>query len=85
MARKSLIVALAEARIPSPHAGVESLKQFTKQLAHIGAEADGALEVVYMRGFQAGYEQAMNDQRTGKLRKAHALEPSRGDQRQRRR
>lgn len=74
---KSLIVALSEARVPSPHAAVEEFKHFTKRLALMGAQADGALELVYMRGFQAGYEQAMKDKRTRKLHKDRAFEPSR--------
>lgn len=77
--RKSLIVALNEARVPSRYEAVELLKDFTKRLALVGAQADGALEVVYMRGFQAGYEQAMKDKRASKLHKDRALEPSRAE------
>lgn len=73
---RSLIVALSEARRPSNFEAVEPLKRFTQRLALIGSDADGALELVYMRGFQAGYEQALRDGK--KATKAKALEPSRG-------
>jgi hypothetical protein len=74
---KSLIVALHEAKVHSPFEAVARLKDFTKKAALLGAEADGALELVFMRGFQTGYEQAMRDHRKGELRKANALNPSR--------
>lgn len=63
--RKSLIVALAEAEA----------KPWTKKFAHIGSNIDGALELQWMRGFQAGYEQCMKDGK--RATKARALQPTR--------
>jgi hypothetical protein len=62
---KSLIVALAEA-----DAG-----PWTKRLAHVGSEIEGALQLQWMRGYQAGYERCLAD---GKRRsQARALRPPR--------
>jgi hypothetical protein len=55
-AHKSLIVALAEA----------DAKEFTRRLAHLGSEIDGALILERMRGFQAGYEQCLRDGKRAK-------------------
>lgn len=72
---RSLIVALSEARRASEFEAVEGLKHFTKQLALIGSQADGALELVFMRGFQSGYEQALRDGK--RASKGKALQPGR--------
>jgi hypothetical protein len=80
---KSLIVAIHEAAIVSPHAAVRPLKTFTKQLALLGAQVDGTLELLYMRAFQAGYEQAIRDSKRGPLKPERALEPGRAERRRR--
>ena len=38
---------------------------------------DGERSLAYMRGFQAGYEQAIADKARGRLKKENALYPSR--------
>jgi len=41
--------------------------------------AGGAVELSYMRGFQAGYEQAMADAKKKKMRAVYALQPHRAE------
>lgn len=42
-------------------------------------EARGAVDLSYMRGFQAGYEQAYKDAKVGRLDKINALLPHRAE------
>jgi hypothetical protein len=79
--RKSLIVALSEAETRSEFAAVRTMperaRNFTKRMALDGRQVDGAIELAYLRGFQAGYEQCLRD---GKRRKAaFALQPGRAE------
>lgn len=37
----------------------------------------GAIELAYMRGFQGGYEQAINDHESGCMDRENAFRPSR--------
>lgn len=57
--------------------GLRDLKVFTRKGRNFGSEADGSVELGWMRGFQAGYEQAIADQRRGELKRDHALMPQR--------
>lgn len=41
--------------------------------------SEGSIELGYMRGFQAGYEQAFKDHKKGKLNKEFAFKPSRSN------
>lgn len=43
------------------------------------ALAVGASSLAYMRGFQAGYEQAVKDNKRGKLRLEYSLQPHRAE------
>lgn len=76
-APKDLLVALDEARIETRFEALRGLKDHTKRLALYGREIDGAMELVYMRGFQVGYEQALKDGK--RASKAHALDPERAE------
>lgn len=77
---KSLITALAEAHPDPEFEATAKVAVFTKRLAHVGREADGAISLVYYRGFQAGYEQAMRDAKSkGGMRKEHAFSPRRAE------
>jgi hypothetical protein len=58
--KKSLIVALAEAKGPG-HPGVEDLQDWTKKMAHLGRQIDGALELAHRRGQHMGYLQGYAD------------------------
>jgi len=62
MKPKSLIVALAEAKVPG-HPGIEDLQDWTKKMAHLGKQIDGALELAHRRGEHAGYLKGYEDAR----------------------
>ncbi len=58
---KSLIVALAEAKGEPLIPAIRDLQDWTKKLAHIGSNVDGALELAWRRGEHAGYLQGYAD------------------------
>lgn len=80
---KSLIVALSEAETRSEFEAVRSMperaRNFTKRMALEGRQIDGAIELIYMRGYQAGYEQCLQD--GGRRKAGFALQPSRAEKR----
>lgn len=45
--------------------------------ASMQREANGAIELAFMRGYQAGYEQALRDAKAGDLNPHYAMEPNR--------
>lgn len=53
------------------------LKVFHRRAHDLGREADGSIELAFMRGYQAGYEQAVADEKAGQLDVGNALTPNR--------
>jgi hypothetical protein len=66
-ARKSLVVVLAQADVG----------EWTRRMAHLGKEMDGALALEHMRGFQAGYEQCMRDSKQARAELAFSPDRAR--------
>jgi hypothetical protein len=66
---KSLIVALSEAKGPPLVKDIADLQDWTKKLAHIGANVDGALELAWRRGEHAGYLAGYADGKKGRKNK----------------
>jgi hypothetical protein len=74
---KSLIVALNEATQPSGVDAIRTLpersKDWTKRMALVGREMDGALELLFYRAYQAGYEACLKHGK--RASKAKAMQP----------
>jgi hypothetical protein len=68
-ARKSLIVALSEAKGDPTIPEIANLQDWTKKMAVMGAEVDGALELAWRRGEQAGYLKGYSDAKRGRRNK----------------
>lgn len=66
---KSLIVALSEAKGEPLVKDIADLQEWTKKMAHIGAQVDGALELAWRRGEHAGYVAGYNDAKKRKPNK----------------
>ena len=47
--------------------------------ANLDRQVSGSISLSYMRGFQAGYEQAVKDSKRGRLNIDNALFPSRAE------
>ena len=76
---------MGEPRKRSQQLGSQNVKDIRRQISGKGQRLDraaqGSIELSYMRGFQAGYEQACKDAKRGKLNRANALVPSRAEKR----
>lgn len=69
--RKSLIVALSEAKGEPIVPEIADLQDWTKKMAHLGSNMDGALELAWRRGEHAGYLSGYKD---GKARRRNKWE-----------
>jgi hypothetical protein len=65
-------------RVAIERESTRDLRETEQQARHARLHHNGAVSLAFLRGYQAGYEQAIRDAKRGKLHRDRAFQPNIG-------